>query len=114
MLGLEFGFDDWASISGGGEPPVNTIAPVASGTGASGQTLSVTDGTWTGTLPITYTYQWRSDTVNIGGATSDTFLVTASEENTNVDCVVTHSKQVCQPKENIYAEVEACVYYWNA
>jgi hypothetical protein len=38
--------------------PANTARPVLSGTARSGETLSVTKGTWTGTEPITYTYRW--------------------------------------------------------
>jgi len=72
-----------------GTVPVNTVAPVASGTSESGQTLSVTNGTWTGTATITYTYQWRRDGVNISSATNNTYLLTVTDENTDVDCVVT-------------------------
>src|SRR4051812_11257448 len=32
-----------------GSPPVNTVAPVVSGLLTAGQTLTTTDGTWTGT-----------------------------------------------------------------
>lgn len=38
--------------------PINTVAPVVSGTVAEDELLSCTTGTWTGTTPITYTYQW--------------------------------------------------------
>jgi hypothetical protein len=54
--------------------PVNTIAPVASGSTTAGSTLSVTTGTWTGTPTITYSYQWTLDGGNVGtdSATSPT------------------------------------------
>jgi hypothetical protein len=47
-------------VGGGPAPgaPVNTVAPVVTGTTAAGQTLTTTNGTWTGAAPITYTYQW--------------------------------------------------------
>ena len=55
-------------------PPVNTVLPGITGTTAAGQTLTATQGTWTGTAPITYAYQWQRCTgatcVNIGGATA--------------------------------------------
>ena len=41
------------------EPPANTAAPTVSGTLESGQTLTSTLGTWDGTGPLDYTYQWQ-------------------------------------------------------
>ena len=40
-------------------PPVNRSAPTISGTPTQGQTLTANPGTWNGTPPITYGYQWR-------------------------------------------------------
>lgn len=37
----------------------NTGEPQISGTPRVGEVLRTTRGTWTGTEPITYTYQWR-------------------------------------------------------
>ncbi len=39
--------------------PANTVLPSISGTVQVGQTLTASAGTWTGTAPITYTYQWQ-------------------------------------------------------
>lgn len=72
-----------------GNPPVNTVAPVVSGTGVVGQTLTTTDGTWAGTLPFTYTYQWQRNGSNIVSATSQTYILVAADAGTNVRCVVT-------------------------
>ena len=44
------------------DPPVNTVAPSLTGSAQDGQTLTVTDGTWTGIGTITYTYQWQLST----------------------------------------------------
>lgn len=85
-------------------PPANTVAPVASGTARVGQTLSVTDGTWTGTAPITYTYQWRRDGVNIGSATNSTYVLVTADLGTAIDCNVTATNAagaVTQDSNNI-------------
>lgn len=81
-LGLTRGFIATAS---GGVAPVNTIAPVASVPYAiAGQTLSCTTGTWSGSEPISYTYQWQSSAdgstgwANVGGATSSTYVIPSS------------------------------------
>jgi hypothetical protein len=39
--------------------PVNTTAPQLTGTLKEGSTLHVTSGTWTGTTPISYAYEWQ-------------------------------------------------------
>lgn len=67
--------------------PSNSVAPVASGTGTVGQTLSCTTGTWTGSPA--FTYQWKRDGVNIGGATSSTYLLVSDDGGTTATCAVT-------------------------
>jgi len=70
--------------------PVNTVAPVVSGSGVVGQTLTTTDGTWTANpLPITYAYQWQRDGLPISGATSSTYLLVYADRGASVRCVVT-------------------------
>lgn len=73
----------------GGEAPVNLTAPVVSGSGVVGQTLTTTDGTWSGTLPFTYTYQWQRNGSPISGATSSTYVLVSADAGANVSCVVT-------------------------
>jgi len=72
-----------------GTVPVNTVAPVASGGTTTGSILSCTTGTWTGTAPIGYTYQWRRDGVNIGGETASSYVLALADDGTDIDCVVT-------------------------
>lgn len=40
-------------------PPKNTSEPTISGTAQQGQTLTADHGDWSGTAPITYSYQWQ-------------------------------------------------------
>jgi len=83
---LGFGFGKKAGIS----PPVNTVAPVASGTSAVGQTLTTTTGTWTGVAPITYAYQWYYAGSNpIAGATGTTVVIPVAAYDWYIWCVVT-------------------------
>ena len=39
--------------------PANVSAPTISGDPLDGETLTADPGTWTGTTPVTYTYQWQ-------------------------------------------------------
>jgi hypothetical protein len=61
--------------------PANTVLPSISGLLKVGQLLSAGTGTWSGTTPITYTYQWQlcnlegGDCSNIAKATSSSFLL---------------------------------------
>ncbi len=61
--------------------PNNTAPPVITGTTQSGSTLTSSNGTFTGTTPLTYTYVWsRCDATGgscsaISGATSNTFAL---------------------------------------
>jgi GH25 family lysozyme M1 (1,4-beta-N-acetylmuramidase) len=40
-------------------PPTNTYPPTISGSPAPGQKLTASPGTWSGTPPLTYAYQWQ-------------------------------------------------------
>lgn len=78
-------------FGGGAAPvvaaPVNSVAPVASGTVTIGGSLSCTTGTWSGSP--TYAYQWRRAGVNIGGATASSYTPVATDIGRAIDCVVT-------------------------
>jgi hypothetical protein len=76
-------------------PPVNTVLPSLSGTAQDGKALTVAKGTWTGTAPITYTYQWQESSnagltwTDIAGATSTTYTPPAGFAGKQVHAVVT-------------------------
>jgi hypothetical protein len=72
-----------------GSLPVNTVAPVVSGAARVGQTLSTTNGTWTGAPAPTFTYQWQRVTTNISGATSSTYVLQSADIGSTIRCVVT-------------------------
>ncbi len=62
--------------------PSNTALPTISGLAKVGQLLTAVTGTWTGTAPISFAYQWQlcelldhSKCTNIAGATGSTFLL---------------------------------------
>jgi len=66
-------------------PPTNTALPTITGTPRVGRTLQVSNGSWNGSQPITYTYQWLqcdrngNSCVAIGGATSSTYVVRSAD-----------------------------------
>lgn len=74
--------------------PVNTVLPVITGTYEPGETLTCSEGTWSGSGTIVYTYQWQADGVDIGGETADTYEVTFGVIGQFVRCVVTATNDV--------------------
>lgn len=69
--------------------PVNTVAPVVSGSAIVGGTLSCTTGTWTFNQTPTYTYQWKRDGSDITGATSSTYQLVSADNGEPMSCAVT-------------------------
>ena len=76
-------------------PPTNTSPPTISGTAQQGQTLTASTGTWSGTQPISYGYQWRrcdtngANCVDISGATSQTDLLGSADVGSTIRVTVT-------------------------
>lgn len=71
--------------------PSNSVAPAVTGTPTEGETLTCTDGTWTGMSSVAK--QWRRDTgsgyTNISGATAGTYDLTSDDVGAMVRCRVT-------------------------
>ena len=76
-----------AQTSGPSSAPVNTVAPVISGTTTLGSVLTTTNGTWTNS-PISYTYQWKRGATNIG-TNANTYTLVAADSSAAITCVVT-------------------------
>jgi len=94
-----------------GSPPANTVAPAVTGTATFGQTLSTTNGTWTGVPTPTFTYQWQRASVNISGATSSTYTLVAADVGNTIRCVVaaTNAISAVSANSNSTASVAATV-----
>jgi hypothetical protein len=69
--------------------PSNVTTPVITGTASVGQTLTSSTGTWNGSSPINYTYQWKRAGVNIVGATNSTYILVAADAANVITVTVT-------------------------
>ena len=74
--------------------PSNTAVPQISGTVKVGSTLTVSNGTWSGT-PTTYTYQWQrctssstSSCTDINGEVGQTYVVRAADGGNRLRAIV--------------------------
>lgn len=78
-----------------GASPTSTSSPTISGTAQVGKILAATTGTWSGTAPITYSYQWLrcdssgSSCVLVTGAAAATYALTSAEIGSTVRVRVT-------------------------
>ena len=75
--------------------PANTAPPSVSGTPRDGETLTAGEGTWTGTDPIAYEYQWQRcdgnglNCANLADAIGRTYAVQTSDVNNRLRINVT-------------------------
>ncbi|MGD0454005.1 MAG: hypothetical protein ABSB69_10445 [Solirubrobacteraceae bacterium] len=83
-----------------GTAPSNTALPTVSGKAVDGQLLETTNGTWSGTEPITYAYQWQvcnrqgKECENLPLATESSYRVTSPDVEETVRAVVTATNSV--------------------
>jgi hypothetical protein len=76
------------------EEPVDTVAPVLSGTPAVGHPLTCSTGTWTGSEPLTYTYAWLRDGAPIAGASEYLYVAQAADQGQVLLCEVTATNRI--------------------
>jgi hypothetical protein len=91
-----------AMLSAGAEArsaavPSNTSPPTISGVAVEGETLTASQGSWTGTPPISFTYAWLqcdaagASCAPIGGATGQTYVVASGNIGSTLRVRVTGS-----------------------
>jgi hypothetical protein len=70
--------------------PVNKAEPLIDGNSFEGAILSVIyNGTWTGEMPITYSYQWQRNGIAIVGETAITYTIVNADLGQIINCLVT-------------------------
>src|SRR2546423_14037280 len=74
-----------AGASTAASPPTVLSLPSVTGVAEVGRTLTAANGSWGGTQPLTYSYQWRrcgrggASCVNLAGATSQTYVLVSAD-----------------------------------
>jgi hypothetical protein len=73
--------------------PANSALPTISGATRFGATLTAANGTWSGTTPLTFTYQWQRSTngttwSNLSGATRSTYSLGISDLSNRLRVIV--------------------------
>jgi hypothetical protein len=87
--------DQKYAVTSAPSAPVSTAAPTVTGATVDGATLSTTTGTWTGTLPMTFAYQWQrcsssgTSCVSLAGATASTYTVGPLDVGSTLKAIVT-------------------------
>jgi hypothetical protein len=76
-------------VVGVATPPTSTSAPSISGSTLPGQPVACSPGSWSGSTPQAYGYQWLRDGANISGAVGMTYIVAAADQGHTLACVVT-------------------------
>jgi hypothetical protein len=77
--------------------PSNDSPPTVSGTAQQGSTLTSSTGSWSGTTPITYTYQWQrcnstgQSCAQVTGAVASTYVPTSADVGSTMRTSVTAS-----------------------
>ena len=81
-------------------PPTNTIPPSVNGPTMVGKTIKTSNGTWTGSTPISFTYQWRrcdasgAACVDVPGANSSRYTLVSADAGRTMRVTVTATNSV--------------------
>ncbi len=100
-----------------GVPPENTVPPTIAGSAVGGQTLTADPGTWTGTTPIAFSYQWlRCDTAGAGcsdidGATGQSYVLTPADVGSRIRVRVTATNGTSLYASRVVAD--SPLSYWR-
>ncbi len=87
------------------DDPANAAAPSTSGSARVGETLTAARGTWTGTDPIGYRYQWQrcdgngNTCTNIAGATGTSYAIAGGDEGARLRVVVSAGNWISSVSE---------------
>jgi hypothetical protein len=71
-----------------GVPPKNAAAPLVTGGGYVGSSLTCEHGLWQGAPPPTFAYRWYREGVQISGAAGSTYSVQTADQGHLIACTV--------------------------
>ena len=74
-------------------PPAPIAPPEITGTGDVDSFLSVSDGVWNSSEPVTYSYEWQLNGIAIIGAVTNTLLCLLAWVGSVVRCIVKATNQ---------------------
>jgi hypothetical protein len=86
------------TVARAGAAPAATGQPSPSGTAQVGHTLTAENGSWSGTTPMTFSYQWQRCTKtgcsNVGGATAKTYTIEPADLGLQLRYLITAHNSV--------------------
>jgi hypothetical protein len=90
-------------------PPLNVTPPTLTGSNVVGSSISVNSGTWLGSLPINFTYQWFRGGSPLSGETLDTYILVQADAANTIRCQVTATNiaGTASADSNIYTILDA-------
>ena len=99
--------------------PVNTTPPTVAGTAQTGQTLTASPGTWTGSQPIAFAYQWQrcdgtgGNCSDIAGAADTAYTLTAADVGSTLRVTVAASNAATNGAYRNAVTADSPRSYWR-